>query len=88
MLVIVVNLSQTSGDQNHLHFGLVILLILLLVDIRLIGWFSGNESDIRYQNEVGDCEFKWMREYGSAWCRAGCFGVSVFFSVTALHFVT
>ncbi|KAH9173543.1 cytochrome P450, partial [Lactarius sanguifluus] len=34
----------------------------------------GNEADIRYQNEVGDCEFKWMREYGSAWRRTGCLG--------------
>jgi cytochrome P450 len=39
-------------------------------------FWLGNESDIRYQNEVGDCEFKWMREYGSAWCRAGCFGTN------------
>ncbi len=40
-------------------------------------WRSpGSEADIRYQNEVGDCEFKWMREYGSVWCRTGCFGVS------------
>jgi len=37
-------------------------------------FWLGNEGDIRYQNEVGDCEFKWMREYGSAWRRAGCFG--------------
>ena len=59
-----------------------------LVDIRPIRRFSGNEADIRYQNEVGDCEFKWMREYGSAWCRAGCFGVSTSFSVTAPRFVT
>ncbi|KAH9996133.1 cytochrome P450 [Russula compacta] len=31
-------------------------------------------ADLRYQNEVGDCEFKWMREYGTAWRRTGCFG--------------
>jgi cytochrome P450 len=37
-------------------------------------FWLGNDADIRYQNEVGDCEFKWMREYGSAWRRAGCFG--------------
>ena len=57
-------------------------------NIRLIRRFSGNETDIRYQNEVGDCEFKWMREYGSAWRRAGCFGVSVSCLVTLLNFVT
>ncbi|KAF8258386.1 cytochrome P450 [Lactarius quietus] len=38
-------------------------------------FWLGNEADIRYQDEVGDCEFKWMREYGSAWRRAGCFGI-------------
>ncbi|KAF8266042.1 cytochrome P450 [Lactarius quietus] len=38
-------------------------------------FWLGNEADIRYQNEVGDCEFKWMREYGSVWRRAGCFGI-------------
>ncbi|KAH9066245.1 cytochrome P450 [Lactarius vividus] len=37
-------------------------------------FWLGNEADIRYQNEVGDCEFKWMREYGSAWRRTGCLG--------------
>ncbi|KAF8260788.1 cytochrome P450 [Lactarius quietus] len=39
-------------------------------------FWLGNEADIRYQNEVGDCEFKWMREYGSAWRRTGCFGIN------------
>ncbi|KAF8267874.1 cytochrome P450 [Lactarius quietus] len=37
--------------------------------------FAGNDADIRYQDEVGDCELKWMREYGSAWRRAGCFSI-------------
>jgi hypothetical protein len=46
------------------------------VAIKLTWRSPGNEADIRYQNEVGDCEFKWMREYGSAWRRTGCFGVS------------
>ena len=38
----------------------------------------GNEGDIYYQNEVGDCEFGWVQQYGSAWRRRGCLGVSVF----------
>jgi hypothetical protein len=88
MLVAVADILQFSEDRKYLRFGWVISLILRHMDIRLIGQFSGNEADIRYQNEVGDCEFKWMHEYGSAWRRAGCFGVSVFCSVTALHFVT
>ena len=37
---------------------------------------TGNEGDIRYQNEVGDSEFQWMRKYGSAWRRSGPLGVS------------
>ncbi|KAH8995444.1 cytochrome P450 [Lactarius akahatsu] len=37
-------------------------------------FWLGNEADIRYQDEVGDCEFKWMREYGSAWRRTGFLG--------------
>lgn len=35
----------------------------------------GNEKDIRYQNEVGDQEFQWLRQYGTAWRVAGCMGV-------------
>ncbi|KAI0032300.1 cytochrome P450 [Vararia minispora EC-137] len=35
---------------------------------------KGHQKDIRYQNEVGDLDFKWMDSYGSAWRVAGCFG--------------
>ncbi|KAI0293886.1 cytochrome P450 [Multifurca ochricompacta] len=38
-------------------------------------FWIGNESEIRYQREVGDNEFKWMRQYGSAWRRSGPLGV-------------
>jgi hypothetical protein len=37
---------------------------------------TGNEGDLRYQKEVGDNEFQWMRKYGSAWRRTGPLGVS------------
>ncbi|ETW75471.1 cytochrome P450 monooxygenase 98 [Heterobasidion irregulare TC 32-1] len=37
----------------------------------------GNEKDIRYQNEVGDQEFQWLRQYGTAWRAAGCMGEEV-----------
>ena len=37
----------------------------------------GNDGDIHYQNEVGDCEFEWARQFGSAWPRRGCLGVSI-----------
>ncbi|KAH9986673.1 cytochrome P450 [Russula compacta] len=37
-------------------------------------FWIGNEGDIFYQNEVGDNEFQWMREFGSAWRRRGCLG--------------
>ncbi|KAH9989043.1 cytochrome P450 [Russula compacta] len=34
----------------------------------------GNNLDLQYQVEVGDCEFKWVRQYGTAWRRSGCLG--------------
>ncbi|KAI9458346.1 cytochrome P450 [Lactarius psammicola] len=37
-------------------------------------FWIGNEGDIYYQNEVGDCEFEWVQEFGSAWRRRGCLG--------------
>ncbi|KAH9989045.1 cytochrome P450 [Russula compacta] len=37
-------------------------------------FWLGAEADLTYQNEVGDCEFKWMRKYGTAWRRTGCIG--------------
>ncbi|EIM91061.1 cytochrome P450 [Stereum hirsutum FP-91666 SS1] len=37
-------------------------------------FWIGNEFDIRFQKEVGDCEFKWMHDYGTAWRTAGCMG--------------
>ena len=40
---------------------------------------KGNEGDIFYQNEVGDCEFEWLQRFGSAWRRRGCVGVSVLY---------
>ena len=39
---------------------------------------TGNEGDLRYQNEVGDSEFQWMGKYGTAWRRTGPLGVSIF----------
>ncbi|KAI0263471.1 cytochrome P450 [Gloeopeniophorella convolvens] len=36
-------------------------------------WF-GNDHEIRYQKEVGDCEFEWMRRYGGAWRRSAPLG--------------
>lgn len=27
----------------------------------------GNITDYKYQNEVGDIEFQWLKEYGGAW---------------------
>ena len=43
----------------------------------LSGSLSGVGSDVdrRQQNEVGDYEFKWARQYGSAWRQRGCLGV-------------
>jgi len=35
---------------------------------------------VRYQDEVGDLEYKWTREYGTAFRVAGCYGVRASFS--------
>ncbi|KAI0263457.1 cytochrome P450 [Gloeopeniophorella convolvens] len=40
-----------------------------------LSWLAGHEGDIFFQNEVGDREFRWMRQYGSAWRIRGCYGV-------------
>ncbi|KAH8998317.1 cytochrome P450 [Lactarius hatsudake] len=34
----------------------------------------GNDMDLMCQNEAGDCEFKWAREYGNVWRQHGCLG--------------
>jgi hypothetical protein len=49
---------------------------------------TGNEGDLRYQNEVGDSEFKWMRKYGTAWRRCGPLGVSFFEGYMKPHYLT
>jgi hypothetical protein len=43
---------------------------------------TGSEEDFRYQNEVGDREFTWMRKYGSAWRRSGPLGVSIMSNIS------
>ncbi|VDB99464.1 unnamed protein product [Peniophora sp. CBMAI 1063] len=30
-------------------------------------FWLGNQGDFKYQNEVGDVEFKWLKEFGGAW---------------------
>ncbi|KAI0308933.1 cytochrome P450, partial [Amylostereum chailletii] len=37
-------------------------------------FWLGNLGDVRYQKEVGDADFRWMAEYGSAWRINGVFG--------------
>jgi len=37
-------------------------------------WLLGHEVWVRYQDEVGDLEYKWTREYGTAFRVAGCYG--------------
>ena len=90
------NLKRLLSDSEHLDSEQDSLLFFPLVVV--VGLFQTSEdpssfwllgkSDIRYQNDVGDCEFKWMREYCTTWRWAGCFGVSVSCSVTVLRFVT
>ncbi|TFY79536.1 hypothetical protein EWM64_g4475 [Hericium alpestre] len=37
-------------------------------------FWIGNEEEIRYQNEVGEIEFKWLRKYGNVWRTSACMG--------------
>ena len=80
------SLTDLRGPQSSSFWLGIFAPILHHGDIANFRYISGNEADIRYQNEVGDCEFKWMREYGSAWRRAGCFGVSARHSAIILQF--
>ncbi|KAN0129605.1 cytochrome P450 [Lactarius tabidus] len=49
----------------------------------------GNELDVRYQKEVGDCEFKWARKYGNVWRQQGSLGKGrlVVADPTALRYI-
>ena len=37
----------------------------------------GNQPEYFYQKETGESEFKWLREYGTAWRVRGCMGVGL-----------
>ncbi|KAK0204383.1 cytochrome P450 [Desarmillaria ectypa] len=37
-------------------------------------WLLGKEYAIKYQDQVGDLDFPWFREYGSAFRGAACYG--------------
>ncbi|EGN99106.1 hypothetical protein SERLA73DRAFT_181927 [Serpula lacrymans var. lacrymans S7.3] len=37
----------------------------------------GHEMQIRHQEEIGDLEFQWARQYGPTWRTQGCFGEDV-----------
>jgi hypothetical protein len=53
-------------------------ILLLVFRLHNLNSHIGNLGDIRYQKEVGDKEFPWMREYGGAWKLNGTFGVITF----------
>ncbi|KAH9980906.1 cytochrome P450 [Lactifluus volemus] len=38
-------------------------------------WLGRNEKELRYQNEVGDNEYDWIRRYGTAWRSSRPLGV-------------
>ncbi|KAK0222859.1 cytochrome P450 [Armillaria nabsnona] len=37
-------------------------------------WLLGNEYAVKHQDQVGDLDFPWFREYGSAFRGAACYG--------------
>ncbi|THH11303.1 hypothetical protein EW146_g8088 [Bondarzewia mesenterica] len=40
-------------------------------------FWLGNEIDIHRQNEVGDLDFQWIRQWGTAWRINGCMGSDI-----------
>ena len=42
---------------------------------RLILTHSGHELELENRSDVGEPEFRWMKEYGTTWRVGGCFGV-------------
>jgi hypothetical protein len=56
------------------------------------GWYlsfinvlAGHQPEYVYQKETGESEFKWIREYGSAWQVRGCMGVGFKFPSVFYH---
>ena len=45
----------------------------------------GNQPEYFYQKETGESEFKWLREYGTAWRVRGCMGVGLTCQPSVLH---
>ena len=71
-------------DRNRNHSGWVRFPYLNVVLALFHQWFAGHQPEYVYQKETGESEFKWMREYGSAWRVQGCMGVRLAFSLCAL----
>ncbi|KAL0951045.1 hypothetical protein HGRIS_007785 [Hohenbuehelia grisea] len=38
-------------------------------------WLFGNQRQLRFQADVGDLEFEWVREYGEVMRTGGCWGI-------------
>jgi len=74
-------LKKLRGPKSTSFFLGKYLVLSLSAFIRLRR-ITGNEGDLRYQNEVGDSEFIWMRKYGVAWRRSGPLGVSIMNNVS------
>lgn len=57
--------SFLTGRLQPLSFGFPLIIFI-----------EGNENEMRYQEQVGDLEFQWVKEYGTAYRIAGCLGVN------------
>ncbi|EMD35307.1 hypothetical protein CERSUDRAFT_116112 [Gelatoporia subvermispora B] len=44
-----------------------------------LSWLFGHSLSIGYQDQVGDQDFAWIREYGTVWRTKGCWGRDILY---------
>ena len=67
-------LKDLRGPPSR-SFWLGATLLIFTITFVWLTAEEGNLLDIRYENEVGNVEFPWMREFGGAWKIKGILGV-------------
>lgn len=67
------SLRQLRGPPSSFFFGMP-LFIMISAKLRVL---LGNIRDFPYQENVGDLDFRWVREYGTTWRIGGILGVRV-----------
>lgn len=68
-------LRQLRGPSASFLLGEQALDDMHLNTQKLTPYLLGNLKDIPYQENVGDLDFQWVNEYGTAWRIGGTLGV-------------